>query len=223
VAFNSSGVYNSFREPTLRHNCVYANTQYDYSGLSPGVGDISEDPLLMDLPGGDYHLTPVSPCIDAGDDTVVQPADRDIDGQPRQVDIPGKGAVGTLVDIGADELWPIFVAIDIKPGVYPNVINLGSRAVVPVAILTTEDFDATTVDPATVEMAGSGVATRGKKDKLLFSQSDVDKDGDTDLLMHFDTQNLALDAGATEAVLTGEMYDGTLIQGSDSVVVILKE
>lgn len=224
VAFNSSGIRSSYyATPVLKHNCVYENARYDYSGLPPGAGDISQDPLFVDRAGGDYHLAAGSPCIDAGDDTVVQPADRDIDGQPRQVDIPGKGAVGTLVDIGADELWPIFVTIDIKPGEYPNTINLRSRGLVPVVILTTEDFDATTVDPATVEMAGSAVATRGKKAKLLFSQSDVDKDGDTDLLVLFDTQNLALDAGATEATLTGETYDGTLIQGSDSVVVILKE
>jgi hypothetical protein len=38
------------------------------------------------------------------------------------------------------------VLIDIKPGSDPNSINLGSRGTVPVAILSTQDFDATTVD-----------------------------------------------------------------------------
>ena len=33
-----------------------------------------------------------------------------------------------------------------KPGSYPNSIDLISKGVIPVAILTTEDFDATTVD-----------------------------------------------------------------------------
>jgi hypothetical protein len=41
--------------------------------------------------------------------------------------------------------------IDIKPGGDPNSVNPGSRGVVSVAILTTEDFDATTVDPLLVE------------------------------------------------------------------------
>jgi len=42
------------------------------------------------------------------------------------------------------------VEIDIKPGSYPNSINLDSGRVVPVAILTTPDFDASIVDPGTV-------------------------------------------------------------------------
>ena len=39
------------------------------------------------------------------------------------------------------------VTIDIKPGSDPNSINLGSAGVIPVAILSSEAFDATTVDP----------------------------------------------------------------------------
>ena len=44
----------------------------------------------------------------------------------------------------------ITVAIDIKPGSFPNSINPKSRGVIPVAILTTDSFDATTVDSTTV-------------------------------------------------------------------------
>ena len=43
--------------------------------------------------------------------------------------------------------------IDIKPGSDPNPINPGSNGLIPVAILSSEDFDATTVDPATIELA----------------------------------------------------------------------
>lgn len=39
--------------------------------------------------------------------------------------------------------WNIIsVTVDIKPGSTPNSINLKSRGVVPVAVLTTGDFDA---------------------------------------------------------------------------------
>jgi len=44
----------------------------------------------------------------------------------------------------------IEVDIDIKPGSDPNSINLKSKGVVPVAVLTTDGFDASTVDPETV-------------------------------------------------------------------------
>jgi len=50
------------------------------------------------------------------------------------------------------------VDIDIKPGGDPNSINLRSKRVIPVAILTTDTFDASTVDPLSVKF-GPGEAT----------------------------------------------------------------
>ena len=41
----------------------------------------------------------------------------------------------------------IRVAIDIKPAVIPTVLTLGSVGVIPVAIFSTDTFDATTIDP----------------------------------------------------------------------------
>ena len=63
------------------------------------------------------------------------------------------------------------VDIDIKPGSDPNSINLKSKGVVPVAVLTTPDFDAATVDPATVEFAGAS--------PVRWTMEDVDGDTDT--------------------------------------------
>ena len=106
IAFNSSGVYRSGGTPTLRHNCVYGNTKYSYSGLTDPTGtngNISADPRLADSAYGNAHLGPDSPCVDAGANADVL-GDSDIDGQPR---IHPEG--GT-VDIGADEsdgtVWP---------------------------------------------------------------------------------------------------------------------
>ncbi|MCJ7728735.1 MAG: hypothetical protein MUO27_02470 [Sedimentisphaerales bacterium] len=50
--------------------------------------------------------------------------------------------------------------IDIKPGSWPNAINLGSNGVIPVAILSSQYFDATTVKPESVELGGVGAAVR---------------------------------------------------------------
>lgn len=53
----------------IQYNDVYG--QDDNYALIPdqtGInGNISADPLFLDQPSGDYHLTPSSPCIDAGD------------------------------------------------------------------------------------------------------------------------------------------------------------
>lgn len=117
----------------------------------------------------------------------------------------------------------IYVEIDIKPGSYPNSINLGSEGVIPVAILSSSEFDATTVDPATVELAGAGVELRGKSDKAMAHREDVNKDGRIDLVVQITTQNL--DPGAFQdgyATLTGKTYSGLYIEGADEIIIVPK-
>ncbi|MCL6630422.1 MAG: right-handed parallel beta-helix repeat-containing protein, partial [Armatimonadetes bacterium] len=101
IAFNSSGIYRYGGSPALRNNCVYNPDGYDYSGISPGTGDIQVDPLFVDCPGGNYHLRYGSPCRNVGWDDVVQPGWLDIDGQPRR---------NGVVDIGSDEYYPSTVS-----------------------------------------------------------------------------------------------------------------
>ncbi len=113
------------------------------------------------------------------------------------------------------------VYIDIKPGSYPNSVNLGSSGVVPVAILSFGDFDATIVDPESVSLSGADVAVRGKGNKLLAHQEDVNGDGLLDLVMQVETENL--DPGAFQdgyAVLTGETYDSQTIEGWDEINIV---
>jgi hypothetical protein len=128
------------------------------------------------------------------------------------VSVGGDPFIDGTVAFKAERLreWPI----DIKPGSDPNSINLKSKGVVPVAVLTTDLFDAATVDPETVEL--EGVAA------LKWAMDDVDGDGDLDLVLHFSTQELAvpLDANSTEATLTGETNDGEAFSGTDSVRIV---
>ena len=106
VAFNSSGICQTkVGTPSLRSNCVYGNTSYNYSGLTDPTGtngNIATDPKFAGVAYGNMHIQPDSPCVDAGDDLAARPDAFDIDGQPRMA--------GTHVDIGADEsdgtVWP---------------------------------------------------------------------------------------------------------------------
>jgi hypothetical protein len=52
---------------------------------------------------------------------------------------------------------------------------------------------------------------------------DVDDDGDTDMIFHFPTQDTGLEAGDTEATLTGQTTDGIEITGTDSVRIVPPE
>ena len=111
------------------------------------------------------------------------------------------------------------VAIDIKPGEEPNSINLGSAGKVPVAIFSTDTFDATQVDPLTVTLAGAQVALKGKGTPMA-AVADVNADGRLDLIVHVDTTALQLTAGDMEAVLEGKTYAGLCIRGTDTVRIV---
>jgi hypothetical protein len=108
---------------------------------------------------------------------------------------------------------PITVQIDIKPGSDQNNINLKSKGVVPVAVLTTGEFDAATIDPATAEFAGA------KPEH--WNLEDVDGDGDDDIIIfHFRTQELELDQDSTEATLTALLLTGEEVSGTDQVRIV---
>ena len=117
----------------------------------------------------------------------------------------------------------ITVDIDIKPGSDTNPINQGSNGVIPVAILTTDSFDASTVDPGTVTLAGAEVAVRGKSEKLMARLEDVDGDGDDDLMLQVDTQSEGAVWEAGPVTLLGTTYEGQAIEGTDNVTIVPPE
>ena len=112
------------------------------------------------------------------------------------------------------------ITIDVKPGSFPNSINPADKGVIPVAILSTQvakgellDFDATTVDPLSVEFGkGKAKETHGKG-----HIEDVDGDGDNDLVLHFKTQDTGISAGDTEVTLSGKTFAGQAISGRDAI------
>jgi hypothetical protein len=111
------------------------------------------------------------------------------------------------------------VQIDIKPGTNPNTVNLESKGTVPVAVLSSPSFSAATVSPLTVRLAEVPVSLRGNGTPMA-SLEDVNGDGLLDLVLHFSTQALPRLTSDTEIALFGETFDGQLINGSDSIVIV---
>ena len=109
--------------------------------------------------------------------------------------------------------------VDIKPCSYPNSINLKSKGVVPVALLSANGFYAGSVDPTTVEFAGALPVRWTMEDVGVECGSN---DGQEDLLLFFDTQELNLDKNSTEAILKGFTYSGEFIWGKDTVNIVPK-
>ena len=58
-------------------------------------GNINAEPFFVAAAEGDFHLRPISPCINAGDNSVVDPDSGDLDGNPR--------IMNEIVDMGAYE------------------------------------------------------------------------------------------------------------------------
>jgi hypothetical protein len=110
------------------------------------------------------------------------------------------------------------VSIDVLPGSSTNPINVGRSGAIPVAILTTDSFDATTVDPTSVCFGDVNDATkRDCTPRNGTSITDANGDGRPDLLLHFDAAETGIAPGDTTACLSGKTFGGTSIEGCDSI------
>ncbi len=115
------------------------------------------------------------------------------------------GAMGNVC------LPPIQVSLDIKPGSCPNPLNAKNKpgkgkSVLPVAILGTEDFDVSDIDPETITLEGvspvrwsyEDVATPVAESDDICACTEEEADGFDDLTLKFDRR------AVIEAILSHE-------------------
>ena len=114
----------------------------------------------------------------------------------------------------------VSVVIDIKPGSDTNTINLRSAGAIPVAILSSAAFDARTIDPRTVSLAGAGVKMVGTSGRHLCHDEDVNGDGLVDLVCQVLTADFMIEAGESLAVLEARTADGVSVRGQDMVRIV---
>ena len=121
---------------------------------------------------------------------------------------------------------PKLVTIDIKPGNSQNRVKLSSKGTLAVAVLTTQDFDASQFIP---EMAHLNDANSAMADSCAgasaqrWSLDDENGDGRLDLVFFFSIQDLNLTLNSTAATLMAHgLYGGTdmHIEGTDMVSVV---
>lgn len=167
------------------------------------AGEVTITPMYT-LLSGDRGIDPVTKECAPGDicvDTVTYPLFQ-----------------GTIIAASQSVMTEDFVMIDIKPGTFPNTINLRSEGKVPVAILSTRTFDATKVTLSTVKLEGVGVILQ-KKGTYQASDEDVNSDGLKDKVVHFDTRSLPRTLTTGPACLEG-YKNGEYFKGCDFVTIV---
>ena len=125
-----------------------------------------------------------------------------------------------------NETEPLIVPFDIKPGSDPNSVNLKSKGVLPVAVLSTDDFDVSDIDVSTLLFGDPSLLDENgtAASPLRYAFEDVSDDGLLDLTLKFSMRDLvgydALGPETIEGLLTGELFDGTPIEGFDTIRIV---
>jgi parallel beta-helix repeat protein len=112
--------------PAFQFNDVFAPPASPYgrncTDQTGQNGNISSDPLFMNVASSDFHLKQGSPAIDAGNNSAPNLPQTDYDGNPRIVDGNNDGVA--TVDLGAFELVPTSAA-----NIAPNALSFSSQAI----------------------------------------------------------------------------------------------
>jgi hypothetical protein len=115
---------------------------------------------------------------------------------------------------GTPQVTAASATIEVKPGSSsPTPIHVGAHGSIPVAILSTDDFDATMVDPGTVRFGPQGTEATPVKSAV----EDVDGDGAVDMILHFTAGDVGISCGDTSVSLTGQTTEGQPFSGSDTI------
>ena len=159
---NSASQYDEICPYGYNVTIEYSDVQGGWS-YGPGEGNIDADPLFVDAPGGNYHLTWGSPCIDTGTDAGVA---TDMDGDARPL--------GGGFDMGADEVTGephkiAFIRHRVNDNQYLNLYNAPTMVGGDINPLVASD---------------SWIGNVGTNNEIThMTAGDIDGDGDEELIL----------------------------------------
>jgi hypothetical protein len=205
-------------------------------------GQLISMSILVDLPENTWSITCNSEHLYTGQFFYPYPNRPHLPGYIRTIrfnladDLTDSVLAGTSIDnikvIGISKPEIEEVAVDIKPGSCPNPLNVKSRGVLPVAILGSEEIDVSSINAASIRLAGVG-PIRSSYEDVATPVSDSDEcncninepDGLLDLTLKFETQKLVEAIGEVDhddelvLELTGVLSDETPIEGNDCIII----
>lgn len=135
------------------------------------------------------------------------------------LELNSNGAYTLIITRVAAKPAVLPINIEIKPGsndVPP--INPKAKGTIPVALLSSADFNALLVDQKTLKFGETGneeSLVRCNKDG-----TDVNGDGRLDLVCHFDNVKAKFNVGDSEGIVTGTTATGTAFKGQGWLKVV---
>jgi hypothetical protein len=172
--------------------------------------------LFINVGGGSFNLQYLSSWNEPVSGWATGDFDRDGD-----IDLVVASADGEGIYVLINQLPNIFyVDIDIQPGEDSNHLNLNEHGVIPVAIFGTADLDVYQIDLASLSLLGLSLKMVGAKGKTLAHFDDINGDGNVDLIAQFEDSDGLIVGGTDYATLSGQLYDGTPIEGTDRIRIV---
>lgn len=135
--------------------------------------------------------------------------------------ISGTGRISSAVLLTSSmAVWwqPMRVSIDVKPGDTPTTVEANREGMLPVAILSTAQFDAATVDPASIRVGPTGT----EAEPFRAMADDINRDERMDLLILVRLQEMKVKCDDKVIRLTAKTQAGADIEGSEAVTVTCK-
>jgi predicted outer membrane repeat protein len=183
----------------INYSCIQG-----WTGMLSGTGSIGDDPLFVDPDNDGYHLLPSSLCINTGDPNyVAEPNETDLDGKPR--------VIGGRIDMGAYEYSPTIPA---EVRIVPQTINLASKGNwITCYIWLPEQYNVADIEPNSVLL----------EDEIKPEEFSVDEQQQI-VMARFTREDVQpiLDIGDIELTITGQLANGTVFEGTDTIKVIDK-
>ncbi|HEY3549309.1 MAG TPA: LamG domain-containing protein [Propionicimonas sp.] len=206
--------------PANTYGFLPARTALGNGAIDWNCNGVIENPVIADINGDGLHTTLIGHDDWDGLRLDFQnfPASANGIGFSAGLPPPAPGATDgpPEVDFPTSAQLPQTVAIDIVPGDPTNSVNPAQAGVIPVAILSDDTFDATTVSPLSVRFGPNGAQEVHGRGHI----QDVDGDGRLDMLLHFAASATGIACGQAQATLTGVTTSGQPIFGLDMITTV---